>query len=95
MPDPSKLFYRIVLTIIYLMAATVVLNTFMSERGLLGDNERYGFKKMISFSADKPFAYRVLMPLLVTTISDLTPDKTISDAEEFLLKSLRCSNMFG
>lgn len=86
MPDLSKPFYRIFLIVIYLAAAAVVLNTFMSERGLLGDNERYGFKKMVSFNADRPFAYRVLMPLLVTTISDLTPDETIDNSEELLLE---------
>jgi len=80
----SSQFRYLFLIFLYFVVCLTVLNTFMDRVGFRGDSPRYGFSRMMNFTAEKPFCYRVLTPLIVNSIYDLFPDDLIGRIESDL-----------
>ena len=83
----EKIFYRLLLSLVYLAAAAVVLNTFMSEHGFRGDQPENNFALMMSYQAHRPYAYRVLTPLVVNSAASLVSTDLLTDSETFLMQT--------
>ncbi|HHI02241.1 MAG: hypothetical protein DRP51_04285 [Candidatus Zixiibacteriota bacterium] len=81
----SSHFRYIFLALLYFVVCLVVLNTFMDLNGFRGDSERFGFNKMMTYTAERPFAYRVLTPVLINGIVSLIPESAIAKLEKDLL----------
>jgi hypothetical protein len=79
-------FRYLFLILLYLIACLIVINIFMSLYGFRGDSERYGFTKMMSYSAEKPFCYRALTPIIINGLTNIIPDSFLSTLEKDLLK---------
>ncbi len=63
------------LTILYAAVAALVLNSFQLKWGLREDFKEFSFTRMVAGTADKPIAYRVLVPRLASAIAPLLPEK--------------------
>lgn len=70
---------------LYVLSASCVLDAFMSRWGFRGDSPKSGFAAVVSFEAERPFAYRVLSPLLIRAVVDAVPTSWTERHEEFLL----------
>ncbi len=80
-----RIFRWVFLILLYYVACLVVLNTYMDRHGFRGYEDRYGFAKMTDYTAEKPFSYRVLTPLVVNGIMELIPDRSFVKLEKDLL----------
>lgn len=81
----SNHFRYIFLALLYFIVCLIVLNTFMDLNGFRGNSERFGFNKMMTYTAERPFAYRVLTPVLINSAVSLIPESVISKLEKDLL----------
>jgi hypothetical protein len=63
------------IALIYAITAFVVLHFFMLKNGWFRElsDTGFSFDRMVSFTADRPFAYRVLMPALINGGAFLFP----------------------
>ena len=57
----------------YAVVAAVVLSIYMTQWGLSDGSPRYGFKKMITLEAYRPFVYRLFMPAAINGLAALVP----------------------
>ncbi len=80
-----RIFRWVFLILLYYVACLVVLNTYMDRHGFRGYEDRYGFAKMTDYTAEKPFCYSVLTPLVVNGIMELIPDRSFVKLEKDLL----------
>jgi hypothetical protein len=85
----AKLFRYIFLALVYVIVCLVVLDTFMDVNGFRGDSERFGFNRMMTYSAERPFAYRILTPIIVNAVVAVIPQSVISSLDKDLLKDSR------
>ena len=76
----------VLVAFLYLLAASVVLDSFMSRWGFRGDSARYGFDAMVEFQSDRPYVYRVLFPALVRAGAAAIPRRWVERNEQFLLR---------
>ena len=82
--------YRLAfLCFIYIVVASIVLNIFMTRWGFHYSDKPFGFTVMMSYEADRPWAYRVLMPLAVNGASALVPDRLLELQQEKWLETSR------
>jgi hypothetical protein len=74
--------------LIYALTSFFVLHIFMLNNGWFRElrDWSFGFNKMVSFTADRPFAYRVLMPSLVNAGAFLFPKKFIHEHRQWLIE---------
>jgi hypothetical protein len=82
-PGPSlfaapRLFRALLLAILYVAVASIVLNTFMLKWSFCGNDPRAGFERLVTYSAYRPFAYRVLSPTVVRVIARHVPRQIAS-----------------
>jgi len=80
----SSQFRYLFLIFIYFIVSLMVLNTFMDRVGFRGDSPRYGFSRMMSYTAEQPFCFRVLTPLIINGAYGLFPDSFIENIEKDL-----------
>lgn len=58
---------------LYMIVASIVLNLFMVRWGFRDTEDRFGFTEVITYTAHRPFAYRVLVPALANGLAQITP----------------------
>ena len=80
----EKLYYRLILTLAYLAVATILLNIFMTEHGFRADQVRNSFGQMVEYETHRPFAYRVLTPMLINGIESLFPEESVTEIGDWL-----------
>jgi len=56
---------------VYAVVAIIICGVFLTQWQLRGNNPHYGFDKMLSFTAFRPFVYRVLSPSIVRTLTNV------------------------
>jgi hypothetical protein len=79
-------FRWIMLTLVYVFVAAFVLNAFMSQWGFRGAGAAYGFDAMLSHTAWRPYAYRVLTPAVINAASALIPERITDTRRPFLME---------
>jgi hypothetical protein len=79
-------FRWILLTAVYVFTAALVLNAFMSQWGFRGENSPFGFERMLSYSAERPYVYRVLSPTVINAAAAMVPDVLVADRQTWLLE---------
>jgi len=82
----SNLFRYTFIALVYIIVSLIVLNTFMDLNGFRGDSERFGFNRMMTYSAERPFAYRILTPVIINNLVSIIPESVISSLEKDLLE---------
>jgi hypothetical protein len=70
-------------TALYLVVAAVVLNTFMNRWGFRGRSARYGFRALITYQAERPFAFRALTPAVINGVTALLPASRLNELVEW------------
>ena len=61
------------MVLVYAVVVALIVDVFLTTWGFRGPNPRYGFEAMYTFKAHRPFAYRVLMPLIIRGVDAATP----------------------
>ncbi len=88
---PPALRHRLVrglfLALLYVIASAVVLDAFLGQWGFRGDNPKFGFRALLTFEAERPFAYRVLSPLLVEGVARAIPPALLERHRRWLQES--------
>lgn len=64
-PDPARWIRLGIRSALYAVVALVVLSAFLARWGLRDEHPRYGFERVLTFTADRPWAYRPLSPAIV------------------------------
>lgn len=74
--------------VMYALAAFCVLHIFMLNNGWFRELKdwSFGFDRMLSFTADRPYAYRVLMPALVNASACVFPKDFIHEHRQWLIE---------
>lgn len=70
--------------LLYLLVSFFILHIFICKWGVRGDDERFGFEKTLTFTAYKPFAYRILTPALINFTRACFPQKFIDTHAQWL-----------
>ena len=72
----------------YALTAFCVLHIFMLNNGWFRELKdwSFSFDRMVSFTADRPFAYRVLMPALVNAGACVFPKDFIREHRQWLIE---------
>ena len=72
--------------LMYAVTAFCILNIFMLNNGWFRElsDSGFSFDRMVSFTADRPFAYRVLMPALVNAGAFLFPKDFVHSHKKWL-----------
>jgi hypothetical protein len=66
---PARAFQVAFRLLLYVAVSAIVLNLFMLEWGFRSDNARFSFDRIVTQTAHRPFAYRVLMPLTIRGVA--------------------------
>ncbi len=72
------------LLLLYAITAAGVLDAFMGQWGFRADNAKFGFEAMTSFTAERPFAFRVLSPVLINSAASAVPDSFVESHRAWL-----------
>lgn len=70
----------LLLALVYAIVAACVLQAFMWRWGFRGDHANFGFEPMMTYTAQRPFAYRVLVPAAVNATTKVVAPR-IGDAQ--------------
>jgi hypothetical protein len=70
------------LTILYAAVAALVLNSFQLKWGFRDESPTFGLRTMLDGTADRPIAFRVLVPRIASFVAPLLPEKAMRALEE-------------
>lgn len=84
----QKFIKSLMIALIYAITAFFVLHIFMLNNGWFRELKdwSFGFNRMVSFTADRPFAYRVLMPALVNASACVFPKDFLREHRQWLIE---------
>jgi hypothetical protein len=82
----AAIFRYALLTLVYAAVAVMVVDVFLTRWGFGGDASPRGLRAMLAGEAERPFAYRVLTPRVIATLSDVLANPITRDNERWLLK---------
>jgi len=82
----AGLFRFLLVLLLYAVVAAVLLNSFMTSWGFRGNMRWFGFEEMLTFSAEKPYVYRVLTPTLINFIASIVPNRVVETNRSFFLE---------
>jgi hypothetical protein len=83
----DRLAQRLFASFVYAVIAAIVLHYFMESWGFRYDVRGCSFAEIVSFRSQRPFCFRVLMPLAINAIARLVPHSVILTNSEWLLHS--------
>lgn len=72
---------EVFLLLLYMATAAMTLNVFMQTRSFEEGSQEFGLSVMLDGSADRPYVYRQLLPIIANSIVKLIPEK---DREDFV-----------
>jgi hypothetical protein len=70
-----------VLLLLYMAAAAMTLNVFMQTRSFEEGSKTFGLAAMLDGTAERPYVYRQLLPMIANFAADLVPEQ---DQEAFV-----------
>ncbi len=76
---------RMLVLLLYVIVSAIVLNNFMIQWGYQEGSQTHSVKQMLTYSADRPFAYRVLTPFVVNAIAHAVPASFLKSRSASLL----------
>ena len=79
---------HVIILLTYALASFCVLHIFMLNNGWFRELKdwSFSFDRMVSFTADRPFAYRVLMPALVNAGACVFPKDFLREHRQWLIE---------
>ncbi len=69
----ARLCYWAVLALVYAIAASQTVASFSYKWTTVADHPQYSLEKTLSFTAPRPYAYRLLMPFVVSSVTERLP----------------------
>lgn len=70
---------EVFLLLLYMATAAMTLNVFMQTRSFEEGSQEFGLSVMLDGSADRPYVYRQLLPIVANSIVKLIPEEDRAD----------------
>lgn len=83
-----------IIFILYAAISSMVLNVFMQTRSLEEGSKAFGFAAMLAGTAERPYVYRQLIPMIANHATELIPEKDRDAFVQYHLDKFRLKQQY-